>query len=311
VNASPPVSAVPGITDEAIARTFAPYVIEEFDAGSPRWAQVIRGIEEKLDRPSPPWEHWLTPDGQRTTTQVRDRYDEKWARLNLAEELRGSRAGWFEWRDRRMRASSIGYKRVAQLLLTRVIEWQQPRSVVEVGFGWGLHLLTLALQFPEIRFAGVELTEAGVRAARALATEPEAIELLSTFAIGSVKNRDAGKHIDLRQGSAEALPLEDKSADMVITVLALEQMEQIREAALRELARVARRHVVMIEPFRDWNSDGRYREYIRRLDYWTGAVDDLAAFGLVPVLTHADIPQKLTSRVGLVVARVANSGSQG
>jgi hypothetical protein len=61
----------------------------------------------------------------------------------------------------------------------------------------------------------------------------------------------------------------------------------------------------MIEPFRDWNGDSPYRDYIRRLDYWSAGVEDLSGYGLEPIAAQVDIPQKLTSRAGLVVARVA------
>lgn len=302
------MSTVPGITDEAIVRTFEPYVIEEFEADSPRWLKALHGVEEKLEWPRLPWGHWLSAEGQRTTAHVQSRYDEKWGRISLEDELRGPSAGWFEWRDRRMRARTLGYKRVCHLLLARVLESLRPDSVVEVGFGWGLHLLALSVQFPEVRFTGVELTEAGVRAARRLAVDPHTPRLLEEFVVESVRDDAAAARVELRHGSAEALPLADKSVDVVITVLALEQMERIRETALRELARVARRHVVMFEPFRDWNSHPPHRDYIRRLDYWSAALEDLPAFGLIPSVAYADIPQKLTSRAGLVVADVEGRG---
>ena len=303
------LSAIPGVTDEAVARAFDPYVVEEFESDSPRWLKAVEDVEAKLDRSTPPWEHWLAEDGTRTTVQVRHRYDEKWGRIRLDEELQGSRIGWFEWRDRRMRARTIGHKRVFQLWLAGVIDWLKPQSAAEVGFGWGLQLLALSVQFPHIRFRGVELTNAGVRAAHGFAADSATARLLEGFV--PVRDSAAIERLHLVQGSAEALPLADKSVDMVITVLALEQMERIRDRALRELARVARRHVVMIEPFRDWNSDPRYREYIRRLDYWSAGLEDLSAYGLEPIAAQVDIPQKLTSRAGLVVARVEGPGRPG
>ena len=298
------LSAIPGVTDEAVARVFDPYVVEQFDADHPRWRKALDSAQEKLERPTPPWEHWLTPDGRRTADRVRSQYEEKWSRITLEDELRGVRHGWFEWRDRRMRARSIGYKRVLQLMLTRAIEWLGPESIVEVGFGWGLHLLTLSLEFPGVRFSGVELTTAGVRTAQRLAADDATAYALAGFAIREVQHVGAAPRLDLRQGSADALPLPDDWAEVAVTVLALEQMERIREQALRELARVARRYVIMIEPFAEWNAAPRQREYIRQLDYWSTAVDQLPAFGLTPIAAYADIPQKLTSSAGIVVAQV-------
>jgi hypothetical protein len=298
-------SAIPGVTDEEIARVFEPSVVEEFEADSPGWLKVLRDVDSKLERQRPTWDHWLNAQGQRTVDQVNRRYDEKWSRIDLEQELLDGRRGWFEWRGRRLRARTVGHKRVFQLWLARVLDWLKPSSVLEVGSGWGMHLLALAVQFPDIRFSGVELTEAGVRTARTLALDPATPRLLERVVVDGVRDRAALSRLDLQQGSADALPVPDKSVDLVMTVLALEQMERIRDAALRELARVARRHVVMIEPFRDWNSEGRQLEYIRRLDYWSAAIDDLPAFGLTPIAADADIPQKLTSRAGIVVAEVA------
>jgi len=297
-------SAIPGVTDADIARVFDPCVVEEFAADSPTWWKALRDVDAKLERRTPTWDHWLNADGQRTSALVQRQYDGKWSRVDFEAELRGSRLGWFEWGDRRMRARTVGYKKVFQLWLARVIDWLKPSSVVEIGFGWGMHLLALAVQFPEIRFRGVELTASGVLTARALALDPATPRLLEDFVVDPLRDGGAAARLDLCQGSAEALPLPDKSVDMVMTVLALEQMEQIRDKALRELARVARRHVVMIEPFRDWNSQPRHREYIRQLDYWTAAIEELPAYGLIPVAATADVPQKLTSHAGIVVTDV-------
>jgi ubiquinone/menaquinone biosynthesis C-methylase UbiE len=137
-----------------------------------------------------------------------------------------------------------------------------------------------------------------------LAQDPRTPDLLRDFAVNPVRDVTAPTRLELQQGSAEALPLADKSADLVMTVLALEQMERIRPAALREIARVARHHVVMIEPFREWNAEDLWRGYIQRHDYWSGAIDDLPAFHLIPRAASVDMPQKLTFRTGIVVADV-------
>jgi hypothetical protein len=112
----------------------------------------------------------------------------------------------------------------------------------------------------------------------------------------------APRRLSLRQGSADALPVPDKSVDVVFTVLALEQMERVRGAALNELARVARRHVVMIEPFADWNAEPHRRGYIVRNDYFASTIDGLRDSGLRPIVATVDMPNKLSFRAGLVVA---------
>ena len=63
----------------------------------------------------------------------------------------------------------------------------------------------------------------------------------------------AFRRIRFCQGNAPSLPFADGEFDLVTTVLALEQMERVREQALAEVARVACRHTLMIEPFREVN----------------------------------------------------------
>jgi hypothetical protein len=203
-----------------------------------------------------------------------------------------------------MLAHSAGRKRLHELYLVRAIQAWNPASVVGVGFGYGLNLLLLSMQLPDVHFAGVELTEAGCRTALTLARDPETVRTLKDFAVGPILDPLAPARLDLRVGSAAALPLPDKSMDMVITVLALEQMERIRAQALRELARVARRHVIMIEPFYDWNAAGHRRKYIERYDYFDARIEDLPEYGLTPIVATADMPNKLAFRAGVVVTAV-------
>jgi hypothetical protein len=301
-----PSSIIPGITASAISDVWRRYVLEELDLDDPRVDRELRKVEEALLAPRKRRHRWLTTEGTRETSVVEAEYQAKWNGISLDEELRRPDYAWFEWNGRGIRARVLGRKHVYQLFLVRALEWLRPSSVAEVGFGWGANLLTLSVQFPAIRFGGVELTEAGVRTARRLAADPRTDVLLRDFVVTSVRDRTAPARLALALGSADALPFPDRSFDTVVTVLALEQMERIRPLVLREIARVAQRHVVMIEPFREWNSDGHRPDYIKHHDYWSGAIADLQSCGLRPIAATADMPQKLTFRAGIVVAEVTH-----
>jgi hypothetical protein len=290
------------VSADEIEAAFAPYVVERFAPDDMRWRKATAKAARKYSGPiaSNKW----NAGGQRTVSVVHDGYNGTWRDVSLETQLHESRPIYFEWRGSGMLARSIGRKRVHQLLLLRALRTLAPDSVLEVGFGFGLNLLLLSLQCPGIRFAGVELTQAGVDAARSLAADQRTAGRLADFAIDPVHDPAGMQRLDLRQGTADRLPMPDRSVDVAITVLALEQMESIRHAALAELARVARRHVVMIEPFADWNADGHRRDYIRRYDYFAGRIDELPRYGMKPVVATADIPNKLSFRAGLVVAAV-------
>jgi ubiquinone/menaquinone biosynthesis C-methylase UbiE len=298
------MAAAPIASAAEIEAVFAPYVLERMAADDPRWRAAIDRLEKKYSKPPVRARQWTTPDGHRTTDLVRAGYESRWTRLELEQQLSSSKPTHFEWRDEGLVAHAIGRKRVHLLLLARLLERLRPASVLEVGFGNGLNLLLLSMQFPEIAFSGIELTSAGVEAARELAHAPATHTRVAPFATGPLRDPDAPRRLDLREGTADALPLADKSVDVAMTVLALEQMESIRDAALAELARVARRHVIMIEPFADWNAEGHRREYIRRHNYFAGRIADLPRFGLTPAVVTADMPNKLSFRAGLVAADV-------
>ena len=298
---------VPGLTAVELDAVFAPFVVEQLEAGDPRWVDAVRRLEKRYGPGAAAGRGWQSADGQRTPHLVKDGYEAVWGRVSLEAELTSPKTAYFEWGHRCSLARAIGRKRVHQLCLVRAIEWLRPSSVLEVGFGYGLNLLTLSMLFPEVAFSGVELTRAGVDAASALAADAATAGVLAPFAVSALRDREAPRRLVLQTGSADALPLPDKSVDMAITVLALEQMERLRAGAIAELARVARRHVVMIEPFADWNAESHRRGYIARHDYFASTVDELRGSGLTPVVATADMPNKLQFRAGLVVASVGRA----
>ncbi len=295
---------VPGLAAAQIEEVFAPFVAERLRPSDARWLEAVRRLEKRYASVPARAHQWLSPEGHRTPGLVQDGYEAVWGRVSLADELSSPKTALFEWGNECTLARAIGRKRVHQLCLVKAIEWLQPSSVLEVGFGYGLNLLLLSMLFPSVAFSGVELTRAGVAAASALAADEHTPGILAPFAVSPLRDAAAPRRLALAQGPADALPLPDKSVDVAITVLALEQMERVRAAALAELARVARRHVVMIEPFADWNTEPHRRGYIARHDYFASTVEELKGSGLTPLVATADMPNKLTFRAGLVVAAV-------
>jgi ubiquinone/menaquinone biosynthesis C-methylase UbiE len=295
---------LPGLTRVEMEAVFAPFIVERLTAHAPAWREALARLEARYAGSTTAARKWVSEDGHRTADLVKRGYEEVWEGVSLESELSSPKTAAFEWGSECMLARTIGRKRVHQLCLVKVLEWLQPSSALEVGFGYGLNLLLLSMQFPSITFSGVELTAAGVERARALAVDARTPATLAPFAVGTLRDPAAPVRLRLQQGQAAAVPLPDKSVDVAFTVLALEQMERVRQAALAELARVSRRFVVMIEPFADWNSEPHRRGYIVRHDYFASTVEGLRASGLTPVLATADMPNKLSFRAGIVVAEV-------
>jgi len=99
-------------------------------------------------------------------------------------------------------------------------------SLLDVGAGPGLFLADFETARPHVRTLGLERSGAAIRAARC--TSP------------------------ILMGTANRLPLPDEAVDCVVTMEMLEHLPSaIHEQGLRELARVARRFVLVNVPYRE------------------------------------------------------------
>lgn len=209
------------------------------------------------------------------------------------------------WRGRRLLLDPAAATRFRTLLFAAVLEKLKPQSVLEVGSGNGINLLSLAGAFPDIRFTGLELTAQGVEQSRRAQRDPGIAEIVAAYSPLDTRDPSALERIDFVQGDASAMPFEDGAFDLVMTVLAVEQMESIRAAALSEIARVAGRHVLMLEPFREVNESGLRRLYVRSRGYFEGRIAELPDHGLEPLWATEDFPQEAFLGAALVLAQKA------
>ncbi len=243
---------------------------------------------------------------RRDQRKIAATYDDAWARKRLAPyamEPRPTTGAAWQYGDAVMFATSAAGARARLLVLMRTIALLKPRTVLEVGCGNGLNLLVLACRFPETTFVGVELTEGGIAAARAVQSNAELPDVLQRFAPEPLPDRSAHRRVTFQQGSAARLSFPDASFDLVYSSLALEQMEEVRSQALGEMARVSARHTVMVEPFWDCNDRGLRRDYLLTRDHFRGRIDDLPAHGLEPILVTDDLPGEIWLQPCLVICR--------
>jgi tetratricopeptide (TPR) repeat protein len=208
----------------------------------------------------------------------------------------------WSWREQRVALDGAGAARMRTLLFSAVLDQVKPRRVLEVGSGNGINLLSLAGAYPQVEFAGVELTNEGVEEARRAQSDTATAQIIRNYSPLETIDAAAVERISFVQGDAESLPFEDGSFDLVMTVLAAEQMESIRSAALSEIARVSSRYVLMLEPFRDLNREGLRGLYVHSRGYFRGAIGELNDFGLEPLWATADFPQETFLGTALVLA---------
>lgn len=246
----------------------------------------------------------------RGQTTILAAYDRQWKKKGWEKyrprPLESGGSAWV-WGKRRFMLSNEAGAAIRLVYLEAAIRQLAPTSVLEVGCGNGINLHPLAAAMPDVAFTGLEPTEHGYKTAQGVATGefPDALRAFAPFPL-----QDEAARAAFVQGSGDTLPFADNSFDVVMTSLALEQMEEIRDAALREIARVAKHHVIMLEPFREVNASGLRRAYIKTYDYFQGRIDDLKAYGLEPVSVVTDMPHKAWLGTALVIARKVGASSQ-
>jgi SAM-dependent methyltransferase len=295
------------ITRGQVFELFQPFVAQSFEASDAPWRAELRRRESRIRRKylKRIVLGWL-PSTQRNERTVIDEYAKAWQpseyeKYNLERPL--ARVSPWEWGDRKLFASDVGATRFRQLILIRVIEQLRPRSVLEVGCGNGINLILLACRFPDIEFTGVELTEQGHQAALEFQKQAELPRPMQDYAPLELADTSAFRRIRFIQGSAAELPFKDNSFDLVATILALEQMERIRDRALREITRVSARHLFNIEPFRDLNDEGGPKRNVIQRNYFRGRIDDLNRYGFSPTLALQDFPQEAFLKAGAVLSK--------
>jgi ubiquinone/menaquinone biosynthesis C-methylase UbiE len=287
-----------------IESTLQPYVLRRFQRGEEAWANHLRELRKGgLGRVWGARFRALIGQSVKGVARVKHDYSGVWSQDQLPGAPAIESARYFlSWGEEGLEVRGWAEKRVHLLLLSKALQWLCPTSVLEVGSGNGLILMMLAVAHPHVRFTGMELTDAGISAARRIQSQPQLPAAVSSALPFEAAQPDAFRAVEFRQGNAARLPLADGSFDVVMTSLALEQMNQVKRQALRELARVARRAVVMLEPFRDFNATPERFYYTRSRDYLSASVSDLEQYGLKPLHVFADFPSKVTRGVGLVVA---------
>jgi len=301
-----PLEDIPlGIARLEIERLFAPFVQVDDEAWQHRFAKRNRKVwRQYLSRRLFGWRR----HAQRLKTAVAREYGDEWLSIDhrsYSLDTASAKRSLWQWGNQLTLASNRGGTRVRQLLLVRVLELLKPKRVLEVGCGNGINLLLLAGRFPETQFTGIDLTSEGPAAAQRVQQQNELLPThLQAFAPLSLQDPSAFKRVTFQTGDASALPFEKNSFDLVITVLALEQMERIRDQALNEIARVSAGHAFMIEPFREANASGIARRYVVARDYLRARIADLPQHGMTPLWATTDMPQEAFLKACAVLAKV-------
>ena len=296
----------------AVWEAFQPFVLPENPDNESSWNDGVRRRRKRILKSCLRKLVGLnTKVPVRTSELIKESYGTKWSEIGYANydpaKEQTNYTPWL-WEERRFLASTSGSARFRHLLISAVIEKLKPSSVLEVGCGNGINLLLLANRFPDISFAGIDLTDSGPRLFNELQAAETLPDNLLRYAPLPPREATAFRRVVVRQGTAENLDYADGAVDLVMSILALEQMERIRRRALSEMARVSKHWALTIEPFRDVNRSFWARLNIIRQDYFAGRIDDLREVGLEPFLATDDFPQEVHLRACMTVSRKRRNG---
>ena len=154
-------------------------------------------------------------------------------------------------------------------------------SILEVGCGDGNNLPILRRSFPRARLHGVDVS-------------PKRIEFARNFA--------GHRELDLgfSEASATDLPFARGEFDAVYSMYCLEHLPREFPDAIREMCRVARRCVVLVEPIPEHRGPAQWI-YAFAADFLRGVPDFLHKEGLavesVELLDDASVPLNLASMI--------------
>jgi len=291
------------ISQQEILDTLSPYLVRNVSSDDKEWSLKETSVTNKWI-----WyfiksrlRRFLLGNSKKVST-VNKEYSQVWSTNQYPGQNDIASVNMLMWGDDRLEVYGWGEKRVHLFIFSKVIERLKPKRILEVGCGNGAMLMMLSVMQPDVEFTGVELTEAGINAAKKMQAADELPKEMIEFVPRAVVDRAAYKRVKFEKGNALSLPFPDDSFDLVNTSLALEQMNAIQNQAITEIARVSNGYVAMIEPFPDFNKTPLRRLYTKTRDYFSVPVNQLPLFSLNPVAITGDFPSKIFRGVGFVLS---------
>jgi ubiquinone/menaquinone biosynthesis C-methylase UbiE len=160
-------------------------------------------------------------------------------------------------------------------------------AILEVGSGDGNNLPLLRKHFPDARLAGIDFS-------------PKRVEFAQNNPL------HAGLDLDFRVASATDLPFETGSFDAVYSMYCLEHLPHDFPQAIREMCRVARECVVLVEPVPEHRGIAQ-QIYAKMSDFVRGLPAFLESEGLnvesIELLDAATVPLNMGSLITIRIDR--------
>lgn len=239
---------------------------------------------------------------KKITTYLRKRtYDEAWS-----NPLRNYKL-WFDKNEKKQLffykkfffSSGAIARRIFQYYTYEIIKKKNLKNVLEIGSGNGINLCLLASYFENTSFQGIDISSEGINQSNILLKSDLSDNFFDGMPIKPATKKL--KNIKFSIGDASSLKFENHNFDLVFSILALEQMDHIKENVIKEMIRVSSKYILFIEPFIDYNQTFLKKLHHRGSSYFSHRVEDLKKYNLKIIDIYSDHPNKITLGVCAVL----------
>jgi len=214
---------------------------------------------------------------------------------------RNNRSQLFTFKRNFFIASGGMTQRFWQYYVFKFLKEKQPTKVLEVGSGNGINLCLFSIFFDRIIFEGVDISDQGVKNSNLLKTKKLDDDFFQGWPIPA--KRKKSNNINFYEYNAEKLKYKDKEFDFVYSILALEQMNDIKHKVIDEMTRVSSKYVCFVEPFIEYNRSLLCFLHHRGSKYFSYRINDLEKHKLKVIKVYDYHPNKVTLGVAAVLCK--------
>ena len=195
--------------------------------------------------------------------------------------------------------------KIQQFLILKKIKELNPKSVLEIGCGSGITLKLLSDLYSEINFYGIDQSVEGIKYAKKLKTQTLKTIFKKKLNF-QFKNTENNTNLELYTQDASSINFNDKNFDIVFSNLALEQMDNIKYEVLSEIKRVAKKYIILIEPFKNLNGFGLRYLHHKSKQYFSLNYKDLEDKNFEIIEFYEQLPALLSLNYGMLVLKRKN-----
>ena len=190
-------------------------------------------------------------------------------------------------------------QRIWQYYIFKILNKTNPKKVLEVGSGNGINLCLLSSYFETIDFKGIDISSKGIEKANKLKINSLNDNFFSGWPIKPL-NYKVG-NVSFEEANALKINFKDNEFDFVFSILALEQMDDIKYKVINEMIRVSSKYICFVEPFIEYNKSLLKIFHHRGSKYFSYKKKDLEKHNLKILQVFDDHPNKVTLGVAAIL----------